>query len=101
MLKDFIQWIRLRYNLKVNTIRSDNELERRRTLRWLRTQGITFKPSAPHTQAQNGTAERSGGVIMEKARAMRIHAKLPHDLGKEAVNTATYLYKRTPRYSQE
>jgi len=68
VLKDFIQWIRLRYNLKVNTIRSDNELGRRRTLKWLRTQGITFEPSAPHTQAQNGTAERLGGVIIEKAR---------------------------------
>jgi hypothetical protein len=35
MLKDFIQWICMRYNLKVNTIRSDNELGRKRTLKWL------------------------------------------------------------------
>ena len=49
VLKDFIQWIRLRYNLKVNTIRSDNELGRRRTLKWLRTQGIIFEPLALYT----------------------------------------------------
>jgi hypothetical protein len=99
VLKDFTQWIRLRYNLKVNTIRSDNELGRRRTLKWLRSQGITFEPSAPHTQAQNGTAERSGGVITERARAMRIAANLPHDLWNEIVNCAVYLRDRTPRES--
>jgi hypothetical protein len=99
VLKDFIRWICLRYNLKVNTIRSDNELGRRRTLNWLRTQGITFEPLAPYTQAQNGTAERSGGVIIERARAMRIAANLPHDLWDEIVNCAVYLRDRTPRES--
>jgi len=99
VLKDFILWIRLRYNLKVNTIRSDNELGRKKTLKWLRSQGITFEPSAPNTQAQNGTAERSGGVIIEKARAMRIAANLPHDLWNEIVNCAVYLRDRTPRES--
>ena len=95
MLKDFIQWICLRYNLKVNTIKSDNELGRKKTLKWLRTQGITFKPSAPHTQAQNGTAERSGGVIIKKVYAMRIAANLPHDLWDEIVNYAVYFRDRT------
>jgi hypothetical protein len=32
--------------LDVDVIRSDNELGRRRTLRWLRTQGITLLSSA-------------------------------------------------------
>jgi hypothetical protein len=35
VLKDFILWIYLRYNLKVNTIRSDNKLGRKKTLKWL------------------------------------------------------------------
>jgi len=80
ILKDFVLWLRKRYNLEVKVVRSDNELGRKKTLRWLRSQGISFEPSAPHTQAQNGAAERSGGVIMEKSRAMRIAANLPHDL---------------------
>ena len=49
VLKDFIQWIYLRYNLKVNTIRLDNKLKRKKTLKWLQTQGITFKPLVRYT----------------------------------------------------
>ena len=33
VLKDFILWICLRYNLKVNTIRLDNKLGRKKTLK--------------------------------------------------------------------
>ena len=99
VLKDFTEWIFKRYNLKVLVIRSDNELNRGHTTKWLRDQGITFEPSAPETHDQNGRAERSGGVIMEKSRAMRVGAKLPHNLWVETVNSATYLFNRTPRYS--
>jgi hypothetical protein len=95
VLKDFIPWVRQRYQLEVSTIRSDNELGRKKTLTWLRSQGISFEPSAPNTQAQNGIAERSGGVILEKARAMRLSANLPHDLWNEIVNSAVYLRDRT------
>ena len=42
--------------------------------------GIIIERSAPATQAQNGAAERSGGVIMTKARTMRIAARLPLNL---------------------
>jgi hypothetical protein len=88
VLKDFIPWIRMKYRLDVSVIRADNELGRKKTLSWMRSQGITFEPSAPNTQAQNGMAERSGGVIVEKARAMRLSANLPHDLWNEIVNCA-------------
>jgi transposase InsO family protein len=100
VLKDFVNWMSQRFGLKVQVIRSDNELSRKKTLRWLRSQGIEFEPSAPRTQDQNGVAERSGGVIIEKSRAMRISANLPHDLWKEVVNCAVYLHNRTPRESQ-
>ena len=99
VLKDFIPWVQHRYQLDVNIIRSDNELGRKKTLNWLRSQGISFEPSAPNTQAQNGIAEHSGGVIVEKARAMRLSANLPHDLWNEIVNCAVYLRDRTPRES--
>jgi hypothetical protein len=101
VLKDFIPFIQRKYKLDVGIIRSDNELKRKKTLQWLHTQGITFEPSAPNTQAQNGVAERSGGVIIEKARAMRISANLPHDLWNEIVNCAVYLRDRTPRESNK
>jgi len=69
-----------RYGLEVKVVKLDNELGRKRTLRWLRKEGITFEPSAPRTQDQNGAAERSGGVIMEKSRSMRLAANLPYSL---------------------
>jgi len=99
VVKDFVQWCHRRYNLRVKVIRSDNELNRGRTKAWIRDQGISFEASAPNTHDQNGRAERSGGVIMEKARAMRISAKLPHDMWMESVNAAVYLYNRTPRHA--
>ena len=80
MLKNFILWICLRYNLKVNTIKSDNELGRKKTLRWLQFQSISFKPLAPNTQLQNSITERSGGVIIKKSHVIKIAANLPHDL---------------------
>ena len=91
ILKDFILWICFRYNLKVNIIRSDNKLKRKKTLKWLQTQGITFKPLAPHTQAQNGTAKCSESVIIEKAHAIKIAANLPYNLWNEIVNCVVYL----------
>ena len=62
----------------------------------MRSKGITFEPSAPRTQSQNGAAERSGGVIMEKARAMRIGANIPEDLWPKAFKTTGYLINRMP-----
>jgi len=54
------------------------------------------EPLALRTQDQNGGAERSGGVIKEKARAMR--GNLPTALWCEITRAAVYLYNRTPRY---
>ena len=65
---------------------------------FLRAQHMRLEPSAPYTQAQNGAAERSGGVIKDKARAMRASAKLPQFLWPEIYRTAVYLYNRTPKY---
>ncbi|SCO80639.1 uncharacterized protein FRV6_04852 [Fusarium oxysporum] len=60
--------------------------------------GMRLEPSALYAQSQNGSAERSGGVIKEKARAMRIGVKLPSFLWVEIWRAAIYLYNRTPKY---
>ncbi len=101
ILKDFTSWVSHQFNYKVLRIRSDHEQGRHKTRNWMRLQHIDFEPSTPRTPAQNGRAERSGGVITEKARAMRIHANLPHDLWNEAIQAAVYLYNRTPRQAQD
>ena len=99
ILKDLMAWCKQR-NLLIERIRSDLELNRKRTNKWLSSVGIEFEPSAPRTAAQNGVAERSGGVIVTKARAMSIGAKLPSDLWKEVIDASTYLHNRTPREAQ-
>jgi hypothetical protein len=87
------------YGYLVRVVRSDNELFTKKIKYWMMWRGIVGKPSAPNTQAQNGGAERSGGVIIEKSRVMRITANLPHDLWREIISAAVYLKNRTPRES--
>ena len=92
LITDFVNFIALRYNLGVKVIRSDNELNRIKMRAWCNSVGITLELCAPDTHAQNGGAERFGRLIMEKARAMRLSANLPHKLWREIIGTANYLY---------
>ncbi|KID94461.1 polyprotein, partial [Metarhizium majus ARSEF 297] len=96
ILRDFFNWIEVQYSFKPKAIRSDSELFSKEVRKELKLRSIESKRSAPNTQAQNGGAERSGGVIMEKARTMRIAANLPHNLWKDIVEAACYLRNRTP-----
>ena len=43
-------------------------------------EGITFETSAPYTSEQNGHAERQEGIIVSKARTMRIATNIPPDI---------------------
>jgi hypothetical protein len=49
----------------------------------MREQGISFEPSASDTHDQNGRAERLKGMIIAKARSIRIRAKLLYDLWQD------------------
>lgn len=98
IIRDAINWLHLRYNLAVKIVRSDGEMNRKQTKTWLNSRGIEFEKCAPDTHEQNGVVERIGRLIMEKARAMRLSARLPHALWREIIATAVYLYNRTPRY---
>ena len=40
-----------------------------------------------------------GHLIVEKARAMRLSARLPHALWREIIASAVYLYNQTPKYN--
>ena len=65
----------------------------------LRENGISYEPSAPYTQNQNGVSERMNRTIMEIARTMLLEARLPESFWAEAVNTAVYLHYRSPTRS--
>lgn len=49
----------------------------------------------PYTPEQNGVVERSGGVIIIKARALGLEASLPTNLWPETVVYARYIANRT------
>ena len=63
---------------------------------FLLTDGISFQPSAPYTQNQNGVSERAIRTIVEKARTMLLNARLSEGFWEEAVRTAVYLKNRSP-----
>ncbi|KAK1912632.1 hypothetical protein P3342_004568 [Pyrenophora teres f. teres] len=101
LLTIFLLFLKNYYNISVKTIELDNEITTVKldVERWLATKGIKVEPSAPDTQAQNGGAERSGGVNKEKARVMRLDANLSWELWPEILRAAVYLYNRTPNYN--
>ena len=89
--------IERRYGFKVAIIHTDGETSLAGEFdEWAAERGITLERSAPNTQSQNGPAERSGGVIIQKARCIRIEARLPEELHPEAYKAAAYLLNRTP-----
>jgi hypothetical protein len=99
-LANFFLFLKNHFNVTVKVIESDNEITtvKPQVERWLETKGIIVEPSAPDTQAQNGGAERSGGVNKEKSRTMRLDANLSWELWPEITRAAVYLYNRTPNY---
>jgi hypothetical protein len=60
---------------------------------------MKLEPSAPYTGAQNGGAERSGGVLKSKIRTMVIGANLPDELWPEVARATVCLHNRTPKYT--
>ncbi|KJZ72743.1 hypothetical protein HIM_07935 [Hirsutella minnesotensis 3608] len=97
-LTQVFDYLLYQYGFKPRVIECDNEFvdQKPAVKDFLERKNLKLEPSAPYTQAQNGGAERSGGVIKEKARAMR--GNLPAQLWSEIVKTAVYLNNRTPKY---
>jgi hypothetical protein len=94
----FLNLAKTRFNCTVRFFRTDGETSLGNKFKELiAARGITTERSAPATQAQNGAAERSGGVILIRARCMRIAARLPASMWPEIVKTAAYLNNRTPK----
>ncbi|KAF7543720.1 hypothetical protein G7046_g9943 [Stylonectria norvegica] len=98
MLKHIVEILYRRHGVKLQTIETDNELQSSNLVRgWLQRKAIHVDESAPRTQAQNGSGERAGGVVKEKARLLILDANLPTQLWPEMVRTAVYLLNRTPK----
>jgi hypothetical protein len=87
-----------RYKITVRYLETDNELRRSSLIRvFLHNKAIKIEECAPRTQQQNGSGERSGGMVKEKTRLLAIDSNLPKQLWPELVRTAVYLLNRTPK----
>ena len=84
--------------LNIKTLRSDNggEYTSNEFERFCADKGISREFSNPHCPEQNGVAERFNRTMIESARSMLYHAKLPLKFWAEAVQTAVYLRNRSP-----
>jgi IS30 family transposase len=60
---------------------------------------IVNKPAIPECHQHNGTAERANRTIQERGRALLFKAGFPLDMWELAIQTACYLYNRTPHSS--
>ena len=59
-------------------------------------EGIRLQIRAPHTEEQNGSAERSGKNLIVRSRSMSVTSNLPLPLAPEIYVAAAYLLNRTP-----
>jgi transposase InsO family protein len=92
----FLSYVYTQWEARVKVIRMDNDASLSRAFRMmLQEHGIVLELTAPYTPAQNGVAERAGGVIIQAARTMRIAASLPANLWPEITEAACYILNRS------
>lgn len=98
MFKQFKVQVEKQTERQVKAVRSDNggEYLSREFKDFLAEHGIVHQLSAPHTPQQNGVAERTNRTIIEMARALLHHARLPPQFWAEAVATAVCIKNRCP-----
>jgi transposase InsO family protein len=97
VFQEFEAFVKRQFNRKIKIFRVDGEPGLGKLFdTWATDEGIDFETSTPYSPEQNGSAERSGGVIATKARCIRIRSSIPEDMWPETVKAAAYLVNRTP-----
>lgn len=86
------------YNRKVKTLHTDGEKALLGgEFDYLNSYyGLHVNVTVPDTPEQNGPAERAGGVLMKRARALHLESGLPSYLEGEAIKASVYIVNRTP-----
>src|SRR6266536_4702890 len=96
IIQEFVTFVNRRYNCLVQIIRFDEETSLENNFDACITQeDIIVEQSSPYTPTQNGSAERSRGVIITKTRTIRIGARLPKKLWPEAAKTTGCFINRS------
>ena len=85
----------------IKRLRSDNggEYISKEFVNYCTEKGIARQFTNPYCPEQNGVSERLNRTIMEGARSMLYHSKLPLKFWAEAANVAVYLRNRSPTSS--
>lgn len=96
--KEFEKTLSNECGQSITKLRTDNggEYISKEFEEYLKAQGIHHEMTVPHSPQQNGVAERKNRTLVEAARSMLSHAKLPKMYWAEAVATAAYIQNRLP-----
>jgi transposase InsO family protein len=99
--KEFRALMKTQFGVNIKRFRNDqggeyvsNELKE-----YLNEKGIIVDPHPANTPQWSGVAERFNRTVVEKARCIMFEAKVEEKLWAEAINTATFLIRRTPTRS--
>lgn len=96
-IKSFVAFAMKWLQLPIKVWHSDNEKSVDvRIHKMIDSMGCIHTFTVPYSPEMNGPGERSGGVLIKRARALLKEGKLPEKLWPEAVNAAVYLLNRTP-----
>ncbi|KAJ6439138.1 peramine synthetase [Purpureocillium lavendulum] len=96
--KAFEAYVQRQFSTSICIIHRDNDRAlQAEYLAWIKLKGIEDEPTAPDTPAQNGPAERSGGVVGSQSRTMQVGANLPDELWPETWKTAAHLHNKSPQ----
>ncbi|KAG7598815.1 GAG-pre-integrase domain [Arabidopsis suecica] len=95
-LQNFISLVERQFSTQIKTIRSDNGSEFLCLSSFFAQKGIIHETSCVGTPQQNGRVERKHRHILNVARALRFHARLPIEFWSYCALTAAYLINRTP-----
>ena len=101
VLSNFKEYIQMAENFtgqKLKCLRSDNggEYTSRDFEQFCKQHRIIHELTVPRTAQQNDIAERMNRTLLECARSVLFHAKMPLHFWADAVNTAAYLRNRSP-----
>lgn len=96
--KEFVEYVKNQFNMKVKMIRSDGggEYVSKEFENYLNENGIQYQRTAAYSPEQNGVAERKNRTLMDMTRCLLLDAKLEKKFWGEAIATANYLLNRLP-----
>jgi hypothetical protein len=94
-IENHLNWISTQFQTTPRSITTDGGGEFQKWKRICQSKGIQMRVSTPYTPEQNGRAEKSNHLVIQRARSMLDGAGIPLYLWPEAVMAATYVLNRT------